>query len=590
MLARADRTSKHLWLLAFPILSVLSVKLDYHIGYVLIAGIAFAVGLVAFNKLSEKLYPWLLFSIGLSLIWQTTLFSSYLVGTDIHMEYYFEQLTEATGHWNSTIPFSFNSATGVTVVIPFLCRWLHLDAIIVFKAFIPLLLAGVPVILYYIFRKQFGAIQGFLASVFFIMVPIFALEIPCLIRQEIAELFLALCLLLVVIRFNRLGKWQIPLIILLGALVAINHYSMWVILMLFLVVTLLVSVVLKFWKVEQAISIKGLALSVVLIGISGLIFYQATSSGVVLGKLVQLVPQQMVLNREGMLKPLINIIVPPNTSMIEQAPSVPTEQPYEPLMKAAIGLDFPNSSDLGKVFRIIQYITQVLIVIGSGYCLYLFIRKRNRLNAQYIGMLSAGAFILILCVFVPTFSWAMNASRLYHAALLGLAPMFVVGGLLVCRTPRILFLAVLLPYFAFTSGVVFELTKTSSIEAVNMPYNTALTNHRLDLTGSLTHDDEVVRDWAYENELEPVYGDLHAADFLYERYGTDGAYSSKKIDAFPDDAYIFLRSRNNDSNTLVKWMGVGMRYFEPYGIEDFGDRDILYQCGSAMILGPRRDV
>jgi len=49
-----------------------------------------------------------------------------------------------------------------------------------------------------------------------------------------------------------------------------------------------------------------------------------------------------------------------------------------------------------------------------------------------------------------------------------------------------------------------------------------LSYQRLDLGGVFTENDLAVRDYAYENLLLPIYGDLYGELTLEESYGLDG--------------------------------------------------------------------
>jgi len=583
---RAKAIARHSWLLTFPLLTILgSILQSHHIGYILIIAIAIAIGLAAFGKIEHKLYPWLLFSIGLSLVWQTTLASSYLVGTDIHLEYYYAQATATSGSWNYTMPCAYNSAMGTVLFTPLAANLLHIDTAWLLKVVPPLFLAGVPVVLYYMFKSQISEKAAFLAATFFIIVPVFAMEVPALARQEYAMLFLVLCMMLIVVRIEGLGKWRVPLIIATGILVALNHYSMWVMLMVFLIVALPVSAIAKQLGAVSTLSSKHLSIATATILLAGLGYYCLTSQGVIIGKLIWLIPNFAVAE-------YLFSMLPAWILTLEVAPIPITDAYYEPLMMMAMGQDFTTSISWGNLFRIVQYLTQVLIAVGGVFILYRIIRYRQSVfTAEYFGFVTAGVVLIILCFTCPAFSWTMNASRIYHIALLGLAPLFVIGGKLVLRHYKWLVLGVLLPYFAFTSGAVFELTTTSSIETINMPYNIALSNHRLDLSGSFSQADIVVRDWASAQNLNAIYSDFHGANLLAERYGIHGVEKlPHDLAEVPSDSYIFLRERNEQEQMLVYWTGAGMRKFVSYEEADISilkeSREVLYKSGDAILLGP----
>jgi hypothetical protein len=97
----------------------------------------------------------------------------------------------------------------------------------------------------------------------------------------------------------------------------------------------------------------------------------------------------------------------------------------DPLIKAAVGWDFVGIPIEGKLFRIIQYITQALIVMGCVYLLFRY--KYYKFNAVFIGGVGAMACLLCMCLFIPSFSSIINITRFYHLTLFFLAPMFILG-------------------------------------------------------------------------------------------------------------------------------------------------------------------
>jgi len=97
----------------------------------------------------------------------------------------------------------------------------------------------------------------------------------------------------------------------------------------------------------------------------------------------------------------------------------------ENLVKVAIGLDFFSQSLEGKIFRIIQYLTQLLIVVGA---VYLLVRHlRYKFTAEFVAGIGCSFLLLFACVFIPNFSNIINMSRFYQISLFFLAPMFVLG-------------------------------------------------------------------------------------------------------------------------------------------------------------------
>ena len=57
-------------------------------GYAFTIAVCIIVGLVASSRIRERWYPFVLYGTGLGLVLITTLAGPYLIGSDIHLEYY----------------------------------------------------------------------------------------------------------------------------------------------------------------------------------------------------------------------------------------------------------------------------------------------------------------------------------------------------------------------------------------------------------------------------------------------------------------------------------------------------------------------
>jgi len=230
----------------------------------------------------------------------------------------------------------------------------------------------------------------------------------------------------------------------------------------------------------------------------------------------------------------------------------------ETLVHTALGLDFWDVSRLGQVFRILQYTTQLLIVVGFVYMVLK--RKALNINAAYLAFASVSIGLLGVLIIVPELTSVISAPRMYHLSLLVLAPAAIIGGKLILRNIKVLTVCVLIPYFMFTSGLVFEIAN-AEVTGVDIPYSVALSDHRIDLGGSLEHDDEVVRDWIVGSDKFPVYADWYGLLFLKERCGiaVDTVLQLPSDLEIPEGSYVFLRGRNVREQSVVVWTGVGQR-------------------------------
>jgi len=578
-------------------LSITSARLqNTWLLYIMIGLICAFAGLVAFDKVNKKVYPLAIFTIGLALLYQTTLIGPGLVGADIHGEYYF--YFKALNGWDTSIPVSYNTPIGTTLIAPFLTNVFHIPGYWIYKAIFPLLFAFVPLLLYFVFRKEFGSKTAFLAALFFIIVPTWSMEMIGLPRQMLGELMLALCLFLILVSKWRL-KIRIPLLVAIGTLGAMFHYVMGPAILFYLGFGCLFLVFFK----RRVFPVKWLSLVVVLLLISSVAYYGSVAQGNALtaitgvssGYITQVLPwvgetEVKKVEVEGKVEE------PEATEKVEETkPATGFIANTSPLIRTAWGADFMDVDIWGKAFRVFQYLTQLSIVVGFVY----LIKERRRYSAEYLSLCGASILLLGACMFIPQFASVINATRYYHIILFLLAPVFVLGGRAIFRKPQVLVLCLLIPYFLFTSGVIFEVSGQEDISGVNIPYSIALSNQRIDLTEIPTANDIAVRDWAVSQNLGHMLTDIHGRLLFIEKVFLDWEVEEPALqlklesNTFNQGDYIFLSERNNKTKTLTykpdkSGTTSGMRIspsFAELGLDKVIENSIvIYRQGDAVIL------
>lgn len=548
--------------------------------FLLFTALCFGLGASRLG-LSESAYPAVIYVISLALLYQSTLLSPYPVGTDIYSEYRFYRLVEQAGVWDYTLPGTINSCLSIVVSIPLLSQIMQLDGVWVLKAVYPLVFSLVPLVIYRIVRIQAGSVTAFLAAFFFMSVPTFSLELVSLGRQQFAELFFTLIILLLTERrINGLSK-SIMLVI-FGLGVSISHYTLGFINLAYMGAVVILIVILRsrifisYWEKLtkstgglppslrstglDALTVKSLTLSFLIILALSFVWYALVASGTNLDFFVgtlAILMEKIGINLEGMiaLKGDVARYLFAGQSDI--------------LITAALGLDFSQASLPGKIFRIIQYLTQLLIVAGGVR----LVVKPSGLNfrREHLAFSLVSALILAGCIVLPWFSNILNVTRWYHITLITLCPFLVIGARSLWEVGRWLgsrlksvtlqtslcehyvnwlVLPILLIYFIFTSGLVFELSGKSDTNAVDTPYSFALSSNRLDLTGIFNYRDGAAARWLSQHACDnsTVYTDAH----------------TWKIIMFEDD---LQRLRAVELNSQENEFQGGYIYFSTWNIE-----------------------
>jgi uncharacterized membrane protein len=646
-----------LFLLFLLLLTVLGVTLidSYQNNAVLlifILVVAAVIGLAAFNKFIEpRVYPVAIFVISLCLLYQTTLMSPYLIGSDIQAEYRVYSIAVTNGFWEASTPFTVNSCLSITMLAPVYSLILNISGVWMFKVIYPLLFSLMPLILFHVFSQQMSYKKAFLATFFFIIVPTFSLEMIALCRQQIAELFFALVILLMVDRKLSSGP-KIAMATIFAASMIVSHYGLGIIgfiyMGLFLPLAFIIqsAIFKKMWgwltkKVgglpQSLLAPRGLPVKVLVIVVAfyfafGFAWYATVASGVNLNLVSRLWTSQtkVVTTEIGITgqEPTAPSLEPTESSTQPTEPSPePTESTIaffefgkrDVLVQAALGLDFLRVSLQGKIFRILQFITQLLLIIG---CLRLiFWPKQLRLKAEYIAISVTGVLLLLACIFLPGFANALNTTRWYHIVLITLAPFCILGGEAIWwgisslwhklkrrmatleftednqNYLRVVTLAVLIPYFLFASGFVYEVSRQEVSDKADSPYSIALSSYRLDLAGVFYWQDGAAAKWLSENtgDKAQVYVDAHSSRPLMH-YGFKGPINRLPADASNfsqplEEGYIYLATFDSDRRELTFAAGPGLRRHISFddipGLNTIiENKNRIYTNGGAQVLGP----
>jgi uncharacterized membrane protein len=428
--------------ISFAILVPIIVAIGAYYGTVvtpllLIGAIAVCVVLVALGKIKGNLIYFYIFGMSLGLLYQTTMLGVDVVGSDIHNEFYYAKLNTMQG-WDYTLGSTDNASFVIWFIAPLLSKLLMLDMVWVFKAILPIFLAIVPLVLFSVFKRQFGEMRAFFATIFFMIIPVFSMEVASIAKSMVAELFFALMVWVVVSNW----KWQYKTLGICSALIMqiACHYTIGVLGICFLLgmfVIRFVSSPLK-WSLFANRKVPLLVILLCLIiGGGAFIGYHgltaggamATSVSNVVLNYVPVPPADVTVDTIDIVDTVdtvdtMDTVDTVNTSWLSNIISWPSlESQGASLVKTAIGVDFLTVPTDGKIFRIVQFLTQLMITIGM---VRLFFNKFN-VTAEFVGFIGASGVLLLACIFLTKFADTINMTRFYHLSLFFLSPLFVIG-------------------------------------------------------------------------------------------------------------------------------------------------------------------
>lgn len=149
-----------------------------------------------------------------------------------------------------------------------------------------------------------------------------------------------------------------------------------------------------------------------------------------------------------------------------------------------------------------------------------------------------------------------------------------------------LLVSLLIIYFLFTSGFVFEAVGSNTIDRLDIPYSLALSADRTGVTPLTTQDDINCMKWLRENwnGKYQVIGDYNA--FVLITANTEVLYTLNynrrkgNLTEILDECYIFISSWNTMHKQYIESVGTGVR--RAYPLPKF-EYPIAYQSGNAII-------
>ncbi len=216
----------------FPLLSIGGVQILNNQGtniltMILLGSIASYVLLAAFfmKKLNEFHFELPIYLIGIALLFMFSLRSSDIIGWDIYQEYKVFLLTQSNQLWSmKNYQDAYNACLSITILPTIFHYFTKIYNPYIFKILYQAIFALVPVTIYSFAKKFTTPFIAFLSVFFFMSTVNFSLEMPALVRQEIAFLFFGL-LLSVLLNKELLGFQKRILFILFSFSVVLSHYS-----------------------------------------------------------------------------------------------------------------------------------------------------------------------------------------------------------------------------------------------------------------------------------------------------------------------------------------------------------------------------
>lgn len=396
-------------ILLFALLPFVSVFGAYSLSYhnnnilllVLYAAIAIVPLFISSKKFSGDALLIMVWTISISLLFSISLSIKYLSYGDALVEYYYASLVYANNVWDPSIFGNNNAMLRIVMLHPIYSILLNMELTDVFRVVHPLLYSFTPLALCMAFKKLWNEKIAFLSSFFFMSVFSFFVIFSRNTRTGIAELFIALFILLMTDK-GISGAKKSLLSIIFAVSIAVSHYGTSYLFMFALIFsTLLLILIGKYGMIQEKSISPTFSLIYVVFTIGWYIYVSASSS----------------------FETLVNFF---NNMIYEMSALFSPETSYSVY---ALTRDWPFSVEISRDLLLIAY---VFIAIGIIDLLLNIIKKKKiKLQKEFIAFSIAFSGIA-LATFLPGTKGAASA-RVLHLSLCFLAPFAVIGFFKICE-------------------------------------------------------------------------------------------------------------------------------------------------------------
>ncbi len=503
---------------------------------ILLALIALIPIMVILNWIPEKYHSFTVFAISLSLLFHTSLISNYIWGMDINHELFVSNIVIQNSYWDPSTFTNVNSMLSITILAPIYSLVVNLSLVWVFKIIYPFIFAFVPLGLFYAFQRQVNSKIAFLSVFFFVSFFIFYAGMPGLARQEIAELFLVLLIILITDRNMTISNLSF-LSILFGFGIIISHYGtayiLILIILLGLVLRLIISLLTNFNYSKKFVILNNLFPIVLIIFTIIWFIYTSSSANLTTG----------VSIGNTIVNSISDLFNPSHSQALTIA-----------MGKLPIFQSFERYMDLACQFFILIGILSITFKL-----------RETKLDIEFYLLSIAALIIDIFGFIVPSFANQLNSDRLYQITLFFLAPFLLLGIINVYE----LVLKLLRIYHKFDINKFLIII--SVFLAIYILFNSAFIYQLFDQPKMGRFALDNTADWVYLNNNEltsmiwlnnyinintPVYSDFYKLELLYGIIGNkDNILTLTKTDITTNnmggDYYIYVGTYFTKTNDIL---------------------------------------
>jgi len=561
----------------FSIIGVISVNLSGNnlllLMMFIIISVLCIICILYKSLIPTNLYSLVILIIAISLLFSNSLISNQLssFNSDNMHELLVFKNTLNNSYWSSANIYSYDiqnakphSMLSVTILPTIYSNFLNIEPEWIFKIIYPFIFSFVPVGLFLLWKKNIGIKYAFISSFIFMAFGTFYYEMIALNRQIIAEVFLTLLLLTI---FNQgLNKRNIIACFTIFTFgLVTSHYGTAIIFFFFIL-----SIYIYFLIIQKPCKQIN-SFMVLYFLITMLAWYIYTSNSSVLDAMIMMI--NYVLGQLG------NFADPASRGQI---------------VLRGLGLEMAPSI-WNAISRVFAYTTELLI--GVGFIGLITKKVKIQFDREYFILIATAIAFLAGLIIVPGLAQTMNMTRYYHILLFFLAPLCILGAETISNyiSPKreqlytsFLIIIILIPYFLFQSGFVYEITGSDN-------FSLPLSKHRsseIELYSKFGFTpimDVYGARWLSNNTVTQraeIYADVYASSTLLG-YGSpilNKKNALNNVTTISINGVIFLNKLNGKYNKILGEKSLGKNdEWNTTTILPLNNMNKVYSNGGSMI-------
>ncbi len=417
-----------------------------------------------------------------ALLLATSLRGWTITGHDIQSEFLAFRLTDEAQRWDPAVwENAYNACLSITILPTVLSQATGLSGLVVFKVLLQLAFALVPPMTYLLARRFLDRRAAVASAAVLVAFPTFYTDMPYLVRQEVAFLFVALMLLAATASDER-GR-RVLLVGAFGTGVVVSHYSTTYVLLISLLSALAVVAGWRWWNRRRGAAEEGTGRPRLALVHPAVVVLLAVGSWAWAGPVTNTGGHALEVTREAVaailgddgdepgssdrryglwwsdapepeerlamfveetfdlretVDPELLLLRDPGPRAVEPEVVEVSSADTTPLGETVDGLGVDPGTLANATRAAAAALIQLLVLVGGVVLALAFLRRRVPALTEEVAAVVAGtAAALAVVVVVPSLSVDYGVLRAFQQSLLVLSPVVVVGVVALSRRLRV---------------------------------------------------------------------------------------------------------------------------------------------------------